>query len=139
MIWATIMFIIFWDFLMVEQMFHHHKWNEALLLVIKWYVLFDLRVAKRLKTWDPKKLGYIRKMSKPHRIIAQRLVPRRKSKIRQHCKKSSQKRKLNLCRSTLFYMKIRVCLKKFLSNFAVVTDFGSIINFLCFCSFCFLI
>ena len=41
-------------------------------------MLFDLRVVKQFKTWDLKKLGknYLWKMLKPHRIIAQRLVPR---------------------------------------------------------------
>ena len=32
-------------------------------------------IAKRLKTQDPRKLGNIRKVPKPHRMIAQRPVP----------------------------------------------------------------
>ena len=39
---TTIMFIIFWDFSMVELM-----WNEVWLLVTNWYI----RVAERLKTF----------------------------------------------------------------------------------------
>ena len=31
---ATIIFIIFWDFLMFSQICFHHKWNDAWLLLI---------------------------------------------------------------------------------------------------------
>ena len=48
--WPTIMFIIFWDFLMVEQISSHHRWNEARLLVKNWYVWSASQVTKRLKT-----------------------------------------------------------------------------------------
>ena len=42
---ATIMFIIFWDFLMKKFPFHY-MWNEVWLLIISWYIW----VAKWLKT-----------------------------------------------------------------------------------------
>ena len=49
----------------------HHKWNEAWLLVIKLYIRVASGAAKRIKTYDPRKLGNIRKISKLHRNIAQ--------------------------------------------------------------------
>ena len=47
----TIMFNISWDFLMVEQIFFHHKWNEAWLLVMNWYMRIALRDVERIKIW----------------------------------------------------------------------------------------
>ena len=45
-----------------------------------WYIRVTSRVAKRLKTWDLRKLGNISKVSKPHRMIAQCPVPPAKMK-----------------------------------------------------------
>ena len=35
-----------------------------------WYKRVALRVAEQIKTYDLRKLGNIRKVSKPHRMIA---------------------------------------------------------------------
>ena len=40
-----------------------------------WYIQVARRVAERLKTHDLRKLGNIKKMSKPHRMIPQCVVP----------------------------------------------------------------
>ena len=50
--------------------FLNHKWNQALLLLINWYLRDASPVAKRLKTKDVRKLGNIRKISKLHRNVA---------------------------------------------------------------------
>ena len=47
----------------------HHKWNEAWLLVINWYIRVAPRVAKWLKARDIRKLGKFRIMSKVHGSI----------------------------------------------------------------------
>ena len=39
------------------------------------YLRVASQVAEGLKTWGPRKLGNARKVSKPHRMIAQRPVP----------------------------------------------------------------
>ena len=61
----TMIFISFWDFLMVERIFFHHKGNEAWLLEINWYI----RVAERVNTYDFKKLWNISKISRFYGII----------------------------------------------------------------------
>ena len=48
---ATVMFIIFWDFLMWSK-FSFHKWNEAWLLLLKWHIRVATRFPDRLKTWE---------------------------------------------------------------------------------------
>ena len=48
---ATVMFIIFWDFLMWSKFFFH-KWNEAWLLLLKWHIRVATRFPDRLKTWE---------------------------------------------------------------------------------------
>ena len=68
-IMSTIMLIIFWDFLMVEQIFFHHKWKEAWLLVIKWYIRVTSRITERITDYHLRKLEKIRKISKPYRIL----------------------------------------------------------------------
>ena len=46
---TTTMVIILWEFLMFS---FHHKWNEAWLLVINWYIQVASQVASWLKTWE---------------------------------------------------------------------------------------
>ena len=46
-----------------------YKWNEAWLLIINWYIRVASRVVERLKTYDLRKLGNIRKISELHRIL----------------------------------------------------------------------
>ena len=41
----------------------------------KWYIRVASRVAHRLKIKDPRELGNIRRVSKPHKIAAQRQSP----------------------------------------------------------------
>ena len=40
------MFIIFWDFLMVEQIFLSPQVKRSVILVIMWYIQVTLRVAQ---------------------------------------------------------------------------------------------
>ena len=61
----------FWCF---TKFSFHHKWNEAWLLVINWYIRVASRVAKLLKTSDLRKLGKFTTMSKLYRIVIQRHV-----------------------------------------------------------------
>ena len=41
------MFIIFWDFLMVEQIFLSPQVKRSVILVIMWYIQVTLRVAQQ--------------------------------------------------------------------------------------------
>ena len=41
------MFIIFWDFLMVEQIFLSPQVKRSVILVILWYIQVTLRVAQQ--------------------------------------------------------------------------------------------
>ena len=74
------------------------------------YIRVTSRVSKRRKTEDLRKLGSIRKVSKPHRMRAQ-----------SSCQSENffniiEKQKLNFSRIVLFHMKNRVCLKYFLND-----------------------
>ena len=77
---STISFIIFWDFSMFYQIFLSTQVERWAIITYK-HGIYELphklpnasRIAKqRLKTQDPRKLGSIRKVPKPHRMIAQR-------------------------------------------------------------------
>ena len=46
-----------------------HNWNEAWLLAINMVIRVSSRTAERLKTWDLRKLGNIRKILKLHTVI----------------------------------------------------------------------
>ena len=56
-----------------------------------WYIGVASRVPERVKTYDPRKLGNIRKVSKPQKMIAQCPFPPPKSKFRQYYQKSREK------------------------------------------------
>ena len=62
----TIITIIFWDSLMFYQVFRSPQVKWCAIIT---YIQVASRVAKRLKTYDLRKLGNIRKVSKLHRII----------------------------------------------------------------------
>ena len=75
------------------------------------------RHTSRLKTYDLRKLGYIRKMSKLHRIVASCFALLPKSKFCQYQQKYSEKQNFfSVFRSTLFHMKTRVSLKYFVNG-----------------------
>ena len=44
------MVIIFWQFLIFHQFSFYHKWNEAWLLVINWYIHVASRATEQVKT-----------------------------------------------------------------------------------------
>ena len=68
------------------------------------------------KKLDLRKLGNIRKLSKPDRMIAQRPFSPPKRKICQYYQKTLEKQNLNLPRCALFHMKTRVSVKYFVSH-----------------------
>ena len=71
---------------------------------------------KKKKTQDLRKLGSVRELSKPHRMIAQCPVPPSpspKPKLCQYQQKTLQKQKLNSSYCALFHMKTRVSLKNY--------------------------
>ena len=70
---------------------------------------------EKKKTQDLTKLGNIRKVSKPHRMIAQCPVPLPKRNFCQYQQKALEKEKLNFSDCALFHMKTRVSLKYFVS------------------------
>ena len=63
--WATIIFIILWDFLMFYQIFLSPQVKRCTIITYK----HGIYMAERLKTSDLRKLGNIRKVSKLHRMI----------------------------------------------------------------------
>ena len=99
---ATVMFIIFWNFLIAKQFFLSHKWNEALLFVINCYIWVPWRVNERLKTLRFYEIS---------RIIAWCIVLPPKWKLCHHQEKSPAKQKFDHCQSALSHMKTRVCFK----------------------------
>ena len=68
------------------------------------------------KKLDLRKLGNIRKLPKPDRLIAQRPFSPPKRKICQYYQKTLEKQNLNLSRCALFHMKTRVSVKYFVSH-----------------------
>ena len=80
------------------------------------YIRDASRVAERLKTYDLRKLGNIRKVSKFYRVIPSTQYPAPpKMKALLILAGNSWKQKLNFSRCALFYMKTRVSLKYFVS------------------------
>ena len=76
-----------------------------------WYICVASRVAERLKTSDPKKLGHMRKVSKTHRMIAQGPAPLPKWKPHQCRQKTAGNQKLNFTRCAPFRTKTRASAK----------------------------
>ena len=66
---VTIMFIIFWDFFMVEQIFLLVQVKRSVVISNKLVHIVASRVAKHLKTSNLRKFGNFRKISKLHIII----------------------------------------------------------------------
>ena len=64
---STKYFEAFWCF---TKFSYHRKSNDVRLLLIKWYIPVASQVAKQLKTFNLRKLGNIRKVSKLHIILA---------------------------------------------------------------------
>ena len=56
-----------------------------------WYIRVVSQVTERLRTWDLRKLGNIRTLSKLHRMIAQHPVPPPKWKLCQYWQKILEK------------------------------------------------
>ena len=66
-----------------------------------WYIQVASRVVERLRIQDPRKLGNIRRVSKPHRMIAQCPVPPPNLKLCQCQQGTLKTQKLNSSDSTL--------------------------------------
>ena len=87
---------------------------------------------ERLKTLYLKKLGKIRKVSKPHRMIDQCSVFLSKCKYCQYQQKILEKLKLNFSLSVLFHMKTLLIIKYFLNGCSLlhsVTYFYQFVTF----------
>ena len=82
---------------------------------MNWYKRVSSQVAKRLKTYDPRKLGKTRKISKPHILLPNAQSSSRNKKIIS-TNKNLLKIRLDFSRSALFHMKTRVYLKYFVND-----------------------
>ena len=103
----SIMVIIFWDFAMSDQMFLSPKVKRSVIISNKLLVYTSCSTIFRRT-----KLGNIRKISKLNRIIAYQ------NEIFYNTgEKILENRNWAIPVVSLFHMKIRVCLKYFLSRF----------------------
>ena len=84
--------------------------------------------AERLKTKDLRKLGTLKRILKPYRIITQCPASPPKQKFCGYCQKAAEKEKLNIFRTSLFCMKTIVCLKYFVNDCLWKQFFASVSN-----------
>ena len=56
---GTTMLLIFWDLLVAEEILLSSQVKQSMIISNKWYIRVASQVAKRLKTWDLRKLGII--------------------------------------------------------------------------------
>ena len=89
--WSSIMFIIFWDFLMVEAIFFSPQVKRSVIICNKLVYMSSLTSCRMTS----------RKLN---------------MKILSVLAKSLEKQQLNFSRSTVFHMKTRVCLKYFVKD-----------------------
>ena len=82
---------------------------------MNWYKQISSQVAKRLKTYDPRKLGKTRNISKPHLLLPNAQSSSQNRKII-NANKNLLKIRLDFSRSALFLMKTRVYLKHFVND-----------------------
>ena len=85
-----------------------------------WHIRVVSRVTEGLKTYDLRKLGNIRKVTKLRSITAWCLVFLKKGKSCSYYQKSIEKVKFNFSRSALFHVKTRVGLNYFANDFELV-------------------
>ena len=109
----AIIFIIFWEFLMVVQFFLLPQ-VKRLLLEINWYILVAARVAERLKTLNLRKLATVNFRTWWNYCLV--LSPTPEMINLSVLAKISWKQKLNFSHTTLFYMQSKICLKYFVND-----------------------
>ena len=94
----TMMFIIFWDFLMDEQIFLSPQGKRS--------VIISNKVVYHLKSYNLSKLEVMSRISKIHGIIAQCPLLPRKWRFHQHYQYSPENRKPSISCSAPFNIKI---------------------------------
>ena len=110
---STIMFMIFWDFLIVEQILFSPQVKRIVIISNK---LVHIRVASQVAEQFKSQKTSRKSWNFIYRIIPQCLVPLPKWTFSRYKQKAPGKEKLSFSRSVLFHIKATVSFKYFVND-----------------------